>query len=161
MRWRMGVVPLLAAALAGCTGAAPPADSRAGEAQTVPPGQPPSEFPASHHAMVEGVVTARGGEPLDSITVVAWRMADGRGSLLQLRAETGADGRFRLPLQANVGPDPAFATRVVIRGFAYAARYPRGAGGSVALDSVIIPVTLVPLGQPAPIAQARIILPLP
>lgn len=162
MRWMRSVLPVLAAAaLAACTGTAPAAGTAAGDTQTVPTGQPQGEFPASHHGMVEGVVTSRSGTPLDSITVVAWRLADGRGNVLQLRAETGRDGRFRLPVQAHVGPDPALQSRVVIRGFAYASRYPRGPGGAVALDSVTVPVTLVPMGQTAPVAQARITLPLP
>lgn len=157
MRWRMIVVQSMVVALAGCTGSAPDA----ADTQPVPTAEPRSEFPASHHALVEGVVTSRSGAPLDSVTVVAWRMADGRGSLLQLRAETDRDGRFRLPLQASVGPEPAIPSRVVIRGFAYASRYPRGPGGSVALDSVTVPITLVPMGQTASVAQASITLPLP
>lgn len=156
-----GVLPLLAAAVLAACGGAPAAGAAAGDTQTVPPGPPRSEFPASHHAMVEGVVTSRGGTPLDSVTVVAWRLADGRGSILQLRTETARDGRFRLPVQAHVGPDAALQSRVVIRGFAYASRYPRGPGGAVALDSVTVPVTLAPMGQAAPVAQARITLPLP
>jgi hypothetical protein len=161
MRWIRSVHSLLAAAaLAGCTGAPPSAGTAAGDTQAVPPAPPASEFPASHHALVEGTVTSRGGAPLDSVTVVAWRM-EGNGSLLQLRTETDAAGRFRLPLQASVGLDPAVRSRVVIRGFAYASRYPRGPGGAVALDSVTVPVTLVPMGQAAPVAHARITLPLP
>lgn len=161
MRRMTGLLPLLAAAaLAGCTGTPPPAAAGTGGTPAVPD-EPRGEFPASHHAAVEGVVTSRGGEPLDSVTVVAWRMAAGHGSLLQLRAVSDAAGRFRLPLQASVGPEPAMAARVVIRGFAYASRYPRGPQGSVALDSVTIPVTLVPVGQVAPVTQARLTLPLP
>jgi hypothetical protein len=159
MRWMSVLVVVV---LGGCTPAAPLATSGQGEQQVVPPGQPQSEFQASHHAVVSGTVTSRGGQPLDSVTVVAWRLADGRGSLLQLRATTDRDGRFRLPVQATVGPEPtAVRDRVVIRGFAYASRYPRGAGGSVAMDSTTVEVTLVPLAQSPAAAQARITLPLP
>lgn len=159
MRWSQGVLSLLAAALAGCTGT-PPAGTAAADTGTVPPAaQPQGEFPASHHAVVEGTVTSRGGTPLDSVTVVAWRVD--RGSVLQMREVTGRDGRFRLPVQASVGPEPAIRSRVVIRGFAYASRYPRGPNGSVALDSTTVDVTLVPMGQTPPVTQARITLPLP
>ncbi|HEX6369996.1 MAG TPA: hypothetical protein VF006_13835 [Longimicrobium sp.] len=148
--------------LAGCTAAPPPpAATGGGAAPPAPPPDPPAEFASTHHAVVEGVVASRGGQPLDSVTVVAWRMAGDRGMLEQTRVETDAGGRFRLPLQAHVGPEPAMQTRVVIRGFAYASRYPRGPGGSVALDSATIPVTLVPMGQAPPVANARITLPLP
>lgn len=159
MRWSQGVLALLAAALAGCTGT-PPAGTAAADTGTVPPAtQPQGEFPASHHAVVEGTVTSRSGAPLDSVTVVAWRVE--RGSVLQLREVTGRDGRFRLPVQASVGPEPAVRSRVVIRGFAYASRYPRGPNGSVALDSTTVEVTLVPMGQAAPVARANLTLPLP
>jgi hypothetical protein len=157
-----GMSVLVMAVLAGCTPAVPPATPGQGEQQGVPPGPPQGEFQASHHAVVDGRVTSRGGQPLDSVTVVAWRLADGRGSLLQLRTTTDRDGRFRLPVQATVGPEPtAVRDRVVIRGFAYASRYPRGAGGSVAMDSTMVDVTLVPMAQAPPAAQARITLPLP
>lgn len=148
-------------ALAGCTPAAPPAS--AGDGPSQPPSPPvQSEFGASHHAALEGVVTGRGGEPLDSVTVVAWRVAEGGGSLAQTRTVTDARGRFRLPLQLTLGPEPRqVRARVVVRGFGYASRYPRGPGGSVALDSTTVAVTLVPVGTTPPVAQARITLPLP
>lgn len=159
MRRTAGILWLLAATLAGCTGT-PPAGTASADTGTVPPAaQPQGEFPASHHAVVEGTVTSRGGTPLDSVTVVAWRVD--RGSVLQLREVTGRDGRFRLPVQASVGTDPSVRTRVVIRGFAYASRYPRGPGGSVALDSTMVDVTMVPMGQAAPVARASLTLPLP
>lgn len=130
---------------------------------TTPPAtQQQGEFGSSHHALVDGVVVGRGGAPLDSVTVVAWRMAEGRGSVAQLRAVTGRDGRFRLQVQAHVGPEQTpVPARVVLRGFAYASRYPRGPEGRVALDSAVVPLTLVPMSQPAPVTQARITLPLP
>lgn len=148
--------------LAACTAApSPPVAAGAGDPPAPPP-DPPAEFAPTHHALLEGVVTSRGGAPLDSVTVVAWRIDGELGMLAQTRVATDAAGRFRLPLQATVGPQPAsLATRVVVRGFAYASRYPRGPQGSVALDSVTIPVTLVRMGQAAPVAQARITLPLP
>lgn len=159
MRWMTGA--LAAAALAGCTPSSPPASAGEGAGQGGPPSQPQSEFQGSHHAVVEGVVTSRGGEPLDSVTVVAWRLASG-GMIAQATAVTDAAGRFRLPVEGTLGPDPApVPARVVLRGFAYASRYPRGPEGAVALDSVTVPVTLVPMGQAPPVAQARITLPLP
>jgi hypothetical protein len=160
MRWMTGALAL--AVLAGCTPSTPPASAGEGAAQEVPPSQPRSEFQASHHAVVEGVVTSRGGQPLDSVTLVAWRLAEGRGSLLQLRAVTDAGGRFRLPVEATVGPEPTpLPARVVIRAFAYASRYPRGPSGSVAMDSTIVPVTLVPRAQTPGVSEARLTLPLP
>lgn len=156
---RMGLATGLV--LVGCTAAPPPAGVDGGEQGTVPPPPPKSEFQASHHAMVEGVVTSRGGQPLDSVTVVAWRIAGDRGMLSNTQVATDAAGRFRLPVEAHVGPEPAFPSRLVIRAFGYASRYPRGPGGSAALDSVTVPVTLAPMGRPAPVAQARITLPLP
>lgn len=149
---------------AACTAApAPPPGGGGGGAgePPLPAAQRQAEFRPSHHAVLEGTVTTRGGRPLDSVTVVAWRMAEGNGSLAQTRVETDAAGRFRLPLQATVGPGPAVRGRVVVRGFAYASRYPRGEGGSVAMDSVSVLVTLVPRAQPPPSVQARITLPLP
>lgn len=147
--------------LAACTAAPPtPAAARAQDPPPPPP-DPPSEFGSTHHALLEGVVTSRGGQPLDSVTVVAWRIAGDRGMLSNTQVATDAAGRFRLPVEAHVGPEPAFASRLVIRAFGYASRYPRGPGGSAALDSVTVPVTLAPMGQPAPVAQARITLPLP
>jgi hypothetical protein len=154
---RIGV-PLAALVVAGCTPTPPPAD---GGGETPPSQQPRSEFGASHHAIVEGVVTGRGGQPLDSITVVAWRLTGGV-MLAQSNAVTDAQGRFRLGLYATVGPQPTPHTdRAVIRGFAWASRYPRGAEGRVALDSTTVNVTLVPTSQPPPVVQARITLPLP
>lgn len=149
---------------AGCTAAPapPPATGGGGAAQPpVPTTQPQSEFQPSHHALLQGVVTGRAGQALDSVTVVAWRLAEGDGSLAQTRVETDAAGRFRLPLQATIGPGPAVQARVVVRGFAYASRYPRGPGGSAAMDSVSVPVTLVPRAQAPPAVQTRITLPLP
>lgn len=159
--------PLLAA-LAMMMGCAPapqagaPSAQSAGGADGSPPTVQQGEFGASHHADVEGVVVGRGGAPLDSVTVVAWRVAQGPGTVAQLRTVTDAAGRFRLPVRARVGPEQTrVAARVVVRGMAYASRYPRGAEGRVALDSAVVPVTLVPLSQAAPVAQARITMPLP
>jgi hypothetical protein len=154
MRWMMGTT--VAAALAACAPAAPPADE-----PDVPPAQPQGEFQPSHHAVVQGVVTGRQGQPLDSVTVVAWRLARG-AMVVQTRAVTDAQGRFTLPLLGTVGPLPTpVPERAVLRGFAYASRYPRGPQGSVALDSTIVDVTLVPVAQAAPVVHARITLPLP
>lgn len=147
--------------LAACTAAPPPPSAGTGDPPAPAP-DGPAEFASTHHAVLEGVVTSRGGQPLDSITVVAWRIDGELGMLAQTRVATDAAGRFRLPLQATVGPQPAsLPTRVVVRGFAYASRYPRGPQGSVALDSAVVPITLVRMGQTAPVAQARITLPLP
>lgn len=141
--------------------AAPGADSGTVAGTTTPPPQQ-GEFRSSHHALVSGVVVGRGGTPLDSVTVVAWRMAEGPGSVAQLRTVTDREGRFTLQVQAHVGPQAApVPARVVLRGFAYASRYPRGPEGRVALDSAIVPLTLAPTSQPAPVAQARITLPVP
>jgi hypothetical protein len=154
---RIGV-PLAALVVAGCTPTPPPAD---GGGETPLPQQPQSEFGASHHAVVEGVVTGRGGQPLDSISVVAWRLTGGV-MLAQSSAVTDAQGRFRLGLYATVGPEPTpVADRAVIRGFAWASHYPRGPEGRVALDSTIVSVTLVPMAQTPRVVQARITLPLP
>jgi hypothetical protein len=139
--------------LAACV-TAPPA--------TTADGSPPGEFAPTHHALVEGVVTSLAGQPLDSVTVVAWRLAEGQGSVAQERVVTDAAGRFRLPVRVTVGPQPApQSARAVIRGFAYASRYPRGPEGRVAMDSASVPITLVPLGQAPRSAEARITLPLP
>ena len=146
--------------LAACTAAPPPVPAAHTQDPPVPP-DPPAEFGATHHALLEGTVASRDGRPLDSVTVVAWRVEGDVGMLAQTQAETDAGGRFRLPLEAHVGPGPAVQSRVVVRGIAYASRYPRGPGGGAALDSVTVPVTLVPRGQAAPLAQARITLPLP
>jgi hypothetical protein len=159
--------PLLAALamMMGCAPApqaAPPGTHAGGGAEGSPPAVQQSEFGASHHASVEGVVVGRGGAPLDSVTVVAWRVAQGPGTVAQLRTVTDAAGRFRLPVRAQVGPQQTrVSARVVVRGMAYASRYPRGAEGRVALDSAVVPVTLAPLSQAAPVARARITLPLP
>jgi len=159
---RIGIL-LAGVALAGCTAAQPSPDAGGGARGEPPvtPSGPRSEFGASHHAVVEGVVTGRGGQPLDSVTVVAWRLAGGF-MLAQRNVVTDAQGRFRLPLDATVGPESTPVTdRAVIRGFAWASRYPRGPGGSAALDSAIVSVTLVPMAQTPPVVQARITLPLP
>lgn len=148
----------------GCTAAPapPPANGGAtGAAGTPQAAQPQAEFQPSHHALLEGVVTSRSGAPLDSISVVAWRLAEGDGSLAQTGVETDASGRFHLPLQATIGPGSAVPARVVVRGFAWASRYPRGPQGSVAMDSVSVPVTLVPRAQAPPVVRTRITLPLP
>jgi len=159
--------PLLAA-LAMMMGCAPaprsgaPGAQAGGGGEMTPPAVRQGEFGASHHALVEGVAVGRGGAPLDSVTVVAWRMAQGPGTVAQLRTVTDAAGRFRLMVRAQVGPEQTpVSARVVVRGMAYASRYPRGAEGRVALDSAVVPVTLVPLSQAAPVAQARITMPLP
>jgi hypothetical protein len=148
--------------LAACTAAPPPSSAGDGGQQTMPPPAAQPEFQASHHALVEGVVTSRGGQPLDSVTVVAWRLVGSQGSVAQERVVTDASGRFRLPVRATIGPQPAsLPARVVVRGFAYASRYPRGPQGAVALDSATVSVTLGPLSQAPHTAQARITLPLP
>ena len=161
MRWTN--VTLVAVALAGCTPVPPPVppegDIESG--REMPRAEPASEFQPSHHAVVQGVVTGRQGQPLDSVTVVAWRLAGG-AMVAQTRAVTDAQGRFTLPLLGTVGPEPTpVAERAVIRGFAYASLYPRGPEGSAALDSTIVEVTLVPVAQEPPVVQARITLPLP
>lgn len=159
MRWTS---VLAAAVMAGCTATPPRTAAADSGRQSEPPATQPSEFQPSHHALIEGVVTSRDGQALESVTVVAWRLVGGRGSVLQLRAATDGAGRFHLPVQATVGPEPtAVPAEVVIRGFAYASQYPRGPNGSVAMDSVTVPVTLVPLAQAPAAVQARITLPLP
>lgn len=150
-------------ALAGCTGAPPPPAPGGREPAPVPPMERRErEFGASHHAVVEGVVTSRGGQPLDSVEVVAWRLTGPSGMLAQERVITDPAGRFRLPVRATVGPQPASVPdQVVVRAFAYASRYPRGEQGRVALDSATVAVTLVPLAQAPPVVRTRITLPLP
>lgn len=149
--------------LAGCTSAPPPPAPAGREPVPVPPIEPRQpEFGASHHAVVEGVVTSRGGQPLDSVEVVAWRLTRPSGLLAQDRVVTDPAGRFRLPVRATVGPQPtSVQDQVVVRAFAYASRYPRGEQGRVALDSATVAVTLVPLSQAPTVVRTRITLPLP
>lgn len=125
------------------------------------PPAPPQPANATHFAFLEGSVTSRSGQPLDSVTVVAWRLAEGDGALVQARVTTDAAGRFQLPLMAAAGTQPAIQGRVVVRGFAEASHHPR-VRGRVATDSVSVPVLLAPRGQgPAPSVQASLTLPLP
>jgi hypothetical protein len=152
--------PLWAATmlLAACAGPRGPADA----GPPPPPPDGPAEFGATHHAVVTGTVTAPTGTPLDSVMVMAWRLEGGHGTAANTRVATDPEGRFRLPVSVHAGPGPAFEARVVVRAYGYAARYPRGPGGSVALDSTVVGVALAPLAQAAPVAAgARIVLALP
>jgi hypothetical protein len=141
---------------AGCAGGGPPAaDAEA------PPSGATSTYGITHHGLISGIVTDAGGTPLDSIEVVTWRLADpGGGSLPNHYRLTDLVGAATLPVEltAPSGTTPeTLVVRVVVRGYAFSARY--NCGGEPLVDSTVVPVRVGPDPEVTAAAPFRLVLP--
>lgn len=146
----------------GCA-PAPPSSAGAAPSEPASYGGRTAEFRATHHALFRGTVVGSSGQPLESIEVVTTRLVEStRGAVPGHRAFSDRKGRFTLPAQAiapGSGPADTLRVHVVVVGFGLARKY--SAGGTVPVDSIIVPATLVPVERTPPVHRIRLRLPIP
>ena len=119
--------------------------------QSSRPGSPPA-IP-THHALVAGVVVGARGQPLDSISVGALTaLSNPRAVSVGGGTTTRADGSYRFEVAATAPTTPDGSTDMYVRAFRYST-----AGGKVAEDSVLVRISLVPLGDSARLTTAPVL----
>lgn len=122
------------------------------------------EFPPLAQGGIEGVVTGRDGEPLDSVNVTLVIPAElSEHYDFGLPGDlTDSNGRFSLPVAIFGGPTPLPDTvEVYVRASAWPPKYPAPPGENQTSDSVLVATALEPRGNPPPIAETSITLPFP
>lgn len=119
--------------------------------QSSRPGSPPA-IP-THHALVAGMVAGARGQPLDSISVGALTaFSNPRAVSVGGGTMTSADGSYRFEVMATAPTTPDGSADMYVRAFRYGS-----AGGKVAEDSVLVRISLVPLGDSARLTTAPVL----
>ena len=122
-----------------------------------------NELPPLSEGTVRGTVSGAGGTPLDSI-----RIELTVPSQLSLYGITGGgglsdvEGRFSVPVSLVATPDsnaPPDTLAIYITATALPPRYSPPAGEVSVRDSVLVPVALAPGGQPPPVTEVDLMLP--
>jgi hypothetical protein len=123
-----------------------------------------SELQALASATVTGSVTGSGGAPLDSVAVDI-TVPDQLNSLFDLDGEPGrtdANGRFSIAVEVLTAADPGAlpdTLAIYITATATPPRYLPPNGRTSARDSVLVPVAFAPAGDPPPVTETRLTLP--
>ena len=129
-------------------------------------GEEAGEFSALAEGTVIGTVTGTGGAPLDSIRIdltvpsqIASLFDIGGGG-----GQTDAEGRFSVPVAVLTAANPQAlpdTLAIYITASAFPPRYPPPEGETLVHDSVLAAVALAPEGDPAPVTEVNLTLPVP